>query len=43
MITVIFLTGTNSRRFELLKELRPQASTFGLLMNASNRADRVVE
>src|SRR5262249_30442326 len=28
--------GTISKRFELLKEVRPQATTFGYLMNATN-------
>jgi putative tryptophan/tyrosine transport system substrate-binding protein len=37
MITGVFnIGGTNDKRFELLKEVRPQATTFGCLMNATN-------
>jgi putative tryptophan/tyrosine transport system substrate-binding protein len=36
MITGVFLGGSNAKRFELLKESRPQATTFGYLMNATN-------
>jgi putative ABC transport system substrate-binding protein len=37
MITGVFLPqGMNVKRFELLKEVRPQATTFGFLMNATN-------
>jgi putative ABC transport system substrate-binding protein len=36
MITGVFLVDTNTKRFELLKEVRPQATKFGLLLNASN-------
>src|SRR5262245_42151024 len=37
MITGLFLIdGTVAKPFELLKELRPKAITFGYLMNASN-------
>src|SRR5215475_2149749 len=35
MITGVFLTGSN-KPFELLKEVRPQATTLGFLMNATN-------
>jgi putative ABC transport system substrate-binding protein len=37
MITGVFSPGgTNVKRLELLKEVRPQATTFGLLMNVTN-------
>jgi putative tryptophan/tyrosine transport system substrate-binding protein len=36
MITGVFITGTNAKRFELIKEVRPQATTFGFLMNSTN-------
>jgi len=36
MITGVFLSGSSSKRLELLKEVRPQATTFGFLMNATN-------
>jgi len=36
MITGVFLAGTMSKRFELLKAVRPQATTFGYLLNANN-------
>jgi putative tryptophan/tyrosine transport system substrate-binding protein len=37
MITGVFLSGAAiAKRFELFKEVRPQATTFGLLMNAAN-------
>jgi putative ABC transport system substrate-binding protein len=36
MITGVFLQGSNPKRFELLKEVQPQATTFGYLMNATN-------
>jgi putative ABC transport system substrate-binding protein len=35
MITGVFLTGSN-KPFELLKAVRPQATTLGFLMNATN-------
>jgi putative ABC transport system substrate-binding protein len=40
MITGVFQVGSNAKRFELLKEVRPQATTFGYLMNATNPANR---
>jgi ABC-type uncharacterized transport system substrate-binding protein len=36
MITGVFLAGSNAKRFELLKAVRPQATTLGFLMNATN-------
>src|SRR5262245_5472137 len=37
MITGVFFPGgPNVKRLELLKEVRPQATTFGYLMNATN-------
>ena len=36
MITGVFISGENSKRLELLKEVRPQASTFGYFMNPTN-------
>jgi putative ABC transport system substrate-binding protein len=36
MITGIFLAGSNAKRFQLLKEVLPQAAKFGYLMNATN-------
>src|SRR5215510_14127976 len=36
MITGVFLAGSISKRFELLKAVRPQATTFAYLLNASN-------
>src|SRR5262249_4144783 len=39
MITGVFLAGLNSKRLELLKEVRPQATTFGFLLNAANPAN----
>jgi putative ABC transport system substrate-binding protein len=36
MITGVFQVGSNAKRFELLKEVRPQATTFGYLMTATN-------
>jgi ABC-type uncharacterized transport system substrate-binding protein len=36
MITGVFEAGSNAKRFELLKEVRPQAATFGFLLNATN-------
>src|SRR5262249_34946658 len=36
MITGVFEINANSKRFELLKEVRPQATTFCFLMNANN-------
>jgi putative ABC transport system substrate-binding protein len=36
MITGVFQIASNSKRFELLKEVRQQATTFGYLLNASN-------
>jgi putative tryptophan/tyrosine transport system substrate-binding protein len=38
MITGLFFDSQSPKRFELLKELRPQATRFGLLMNAANPA-----
>jgi putative tryptophan/tyrosine transport system substrate-binding protein len=38
MITGIFLNTQAPEKFELLKELRPQATRFGLLMNGNNPA-----
>src|SRR5262249_5113235 len=39
MITGVFLAGLNSKRLELLKEVRPQPTTFGFLLNAANPAN----
>jgi putative ABC transport system substrate-binding protein len=36
VITGIFLQGGNLKGFEVLKEVRPQAMTFGYLLNAAN-------
>ena len=36
MITGVFEAASNAKQFELLKEVRPQATTFGYLMNAAN-------
>ena len=36
MITGVYAVGSNAKRFELLQEVRPQATTFGYLMNATN-------
>jgi putative ABC transport system substrate-binding protein len=36
MITGVFLAVSNDKRLELLKEVRPQATRFGFLMNATN-------
>jgi putative ABC transport system substrate-binding protein len=36
MITGVFEVASNAKQFELLKEVRPQATTFGFLMNATN-------
>jgi putative ABC transport system substrate-binding protein len=36
MITGVFLSGENSKRLELLKEVLPQATRFGFLINATN-------
>jgi putative ABC transport system substrate-binding protein len=36
MITGVFEIGATPKYFELLKEVRPQATTFGYLMNATN-------
>jgi putative ABC transport system substrate-binding protein len=36
MITGVFEVASNAKQFELLKEVRPQATTFGFLMNAAN-------
>ena len=41
MITGVFLAGSNTKRFELLKEVRPDASTFGYLMSATNPGNPV--
>jgi putative ABC transport system substrate-binding protein len=38
MITGLFVNTQSFKGFELLKELRPQATRFGLLMNANNPA-----
>jgi putative tryptophan/tyrosine transport system substrate-binding protein len=35
-ITGVFLSGSSSKRLELLKEVRPKATTFGFLMNPTN-------
>jgi len=48
MITGLFILSSNIiKPFEVLKELRPQANTFGFLMNASNpgktRYESVIE
>jgi putative tryptophan/tyrosine transport system substrate-binding protein len=39
MITGLFFIGVFEKRLELLKEVRPQATTFGYLLNASNPAN----
>ena len=36
MITGLFFIGVFGKRLELLKEVRPQATTFGYLLNAAN-------
>jgi putative ABC transport system substrate-binding protein len=36
MITGVFQSGASNKRLELLKEVLPKATTFGLLMNATN-------
>jgi putative ABC transport system substrate-binding protein len=36
MITGVFEADSNAKRLELLKEVRPQATTFGFLLNATN-------
>src|SRR5262249_21148070 len=36
MITGLFFIGVLAKRLELLKEVRPQATTFGYLLNAAN-------
>jgi hypothetical protein len=36
MITGLFFIGVFGKRLELLKEVRPQATTFGYLLNAQN-------
>jgi ABC-type uncharacterized transport system substrate-binding protein len=36
MITGVFQQSPTDKRFELLKEVRPQGTTFGYLMNAAN-------
>ena len=36
MITGVFIAPPGGKRFELLKEVRPQATTFGYLLNATN-------
>jgi putative ABC transport system substrate-binding protein len=36
MITGVFQQGPGVKRFELLKEVRPQGTTFGYLMNGTN-------
>jgi len=36
MITGVFEINANSKKFELLKQVQPQATTFGYLMNATN-------
>jgi putative ABC transport system substrate-binding protein len=38
MITGVFEADSNAKRLELLKEVLPQATTFGFLMNATNPA-----
>jgi putative ABC transport system substrate-binding protein len=39
MITGLFFIGVVAKRFELLKEVRPQATRFGYLLNAANPAN----
>jgi ABC-type uncharacterized transport system substrate-binding protein len=36
MITGVFIAPPGGKRFELLNEVRPQATTFGYLLNATN-------
>jgi putative tryptophan/tyrosine transport system substrate-binding protein len=42
MITGVFLSGSSSKRLELLKEVRPKATTFGFLMDPTNPVNPVV-
>jgi putative ABC transport system substrate-binding protein len=41
MITGVFQQSLNAKRIELLKEVRPQGTTFGYLMNAANPGNPV--
>jgi len=41
MITGLFFIGVFGERLELLKEVRPQATTFGYLLNAANPANPI--
>ena len=43
MITGVFLSGSSTKRLELLKEARPQATTFGFLQNATNPANPLIK
>jgi len=39
MVTGLFFIGVVGKRFRLLKEVQPQATTFGYLINANNPAN----
>ena len=42
MITGVFLSGSSSKRLELLKEVRPNAITFGFMMNPTNPVNPII-
>jgi ABC-type uncharacterized transport system substrate-binding protein len=43
IITGVFLSGSSSKRLELLKEVRPRATTFGFLQNAADPANPLIK